>query len=197
MAKMDFMRSVLFFIAERFPKGSIWQTRYINFPLTLVASTLALTQTGLGLGQRLAWFVLGLAGWTLLEYVLHRWVLHWNPATKLGEAFLKRLHIFHHEAPADQTQVCVPLAMSVPLWLAFYGVLVLLGGGIEASLIATCGVATMMVIYDLAHFSAHYMPATNGFLKVIKKHHMQHHFSDHTRRFSVTSPVWDYVFRTH
>jgi sterol desaturase/sphingolipid hydroxylase (fatty acid hydroxylase superfamily) len=191
------MRSFLFFLAERFPKGSIWQTRYITFPFVIVASTAALTHTGLGMAERLAWFALGLLGWTFLEYVLHRWVLHWNPRTKLGEAFLKRLHILHHDEPADQTQVCIPLAMSVPLWAVFYGLLILLGGGIEASLIATCGVALMMTIYDIAHFSAHYMQATNGYLKLLKKHHALHHFSDHTRRFGVTSPFWDYVFRTH
>ena len=60
----------------------------------------------------------------------------------------------------------------------------------------TASFCLMVAIYDIAHFSAHYMPATNGVLKFLKKHHMLHHFDDHSKRFGVTSPFWDFVFGT-
>ncbi len=181
---------------QAFPKGSIWQTRYISFPFALVGSALSLTHSQLTVLERGAWWTMGLLAWTLLEYILHRWVLHYQPTSVLGCAILARLHIRHHEVPADQTEVCVPFLLSLPLLATIYGTLLLFGGGTEAALLFVFGVGLMMAIYDLTHFSTHYMEPSNGLLKALKKNHMLHHYSDHAERFGVTSPFWDHVFGT-
>jgi len=183
-------------VIRRFPKGSIWQTRYIVLPASLVASTLALTNGPLDVMERVAWFSAGVVLWTLLEYVLHRWVLHWRACGPVGRALMDRLHVQHHHDPADQSQVCMPLAFAAPGWALVCAVFILFGGNAHGSLLVTCGIALMMTIYDITHFSAHYMKPTNAWLEWLKKHHMAHHFSDATRRFGVTSPIWDHVFRT-
>jgi sterol desaturase/sphingolipid hydroxylase (fatty acid hydroxylase superfamily) len=196
---MPRLQDALIRAIERFPKGSIWQSRFISLPLAIVASTLALAGHGatLPFGERLLWFVLGVATWIPAEYVLHRWVLHWRPRTRVGTALLRRFHIQHHDDPADQSQVCIPAILGVAESFVLYAVIVLFGGGIGAAFLYTAGLSLMMVVYDIAHFSAHYMPATNPLLKYLKKHHMLHHFSDHSKRFGVTSPFMDFVFGTH
>lgn len=182
-------------LIRKFPKGSIWQTRYICLPVTLVAATYVLTHGSLPAWQKISWFALGLFTWTFLEYVLHRYILHWRAKSEVGTEIVARLHAAHHDDPKDESQVCVPLLLSLPLWMTFFALMRTFGGG-EASLTVTCGIALMMVIYDIAHYSAHYMDATNGVLKFLKRQHMLHHFSDHTKRFGVTTPFWDWVFRT-
>uniref|UniRef100_UPI0027384B81 hypothetical protein n=1 Tax=Stenotrophomonas sp. YIM B06876 TaxID=3060211 RepID=UPI0027384B81 len=52
-------------------------------------------------GEFAAIALLGFAGWTLVEYVLHRFVLHWLQP-------FERWHALHHEHPA--ALICTPTA---------------------------------------------------------------------------------------
>ena len=65
--------------------------------------------------QRVHWLfvcVLGVVGWTFLEYLLHRFVLH-------RVNFFDRLHDTHHESPSE--------LIGTPTWLsASFGSLLLL-----------------------------------------------------------------------
>ena len=189
--------TAIIWLIKKFPKGSIWEERYVGFPLLLVVSTLVLSRGSLSVVQKGIWFGFGIVSWTFLEYVLHRWILHWSPRGMMNRVLMDRLHILHHNNPADDTQVCIPLLFSVVVWSAIYLVLWLLGAHNHAVLLFICGSFLMMIVYDIVHYSTHYMKAKNPYLKILKKHHMQHHFSDHTKRFGVTSPFWDIVFRTY
>jgi sterol desaturase/sphingolipid hydroxylase (fatty acid hydroxylase superfamily) len=180
----------------KFPKGSIWQTRFLCFPASIVSSTLVLSHSAIGVVSRVAWFVTGMLLWTLLEYIIHRWVFHYEPSTRIGKALLKRLHTDHHEDPADQSQVCIPFVLCVAVWLWVLSSLLLLGVEVERSFLFISGLALAMTVYDLTHFSTHYMKAPNRLLQTLKKHHMLHHFSNSQTRFGVTSPFWDHVFGT-
>ena len=83
-----------------FPKGSIWQTRFICLPALIIVATWAFSSArfdDFGTLSKTLYFVAGAAVWTLLEYVLHRWVLHYQPKSAVGRALLDRLHIFHHQ----------------------------------------------------------------------------------------------------
>lgn len=193
MAKMSEKLSALIY---RFPKGSIWQTRYICLPASIALATLGLSHGSLAVASRFAYFILGIVLWTFLEYLLHRFVLHHHPRNVVTKSVIDRLHIFHHNDPKDHTQVCIPFVMSVVLWGILFSSLLLFGGGFQGSFLVTVGVAFMMTIYDITHYSTHYMQPTNRWLKILKRHHMLHHHADHTKRFGVTSPFWDHVFRT-
>lgn len=183
-------------LIEVFPKGSIWQTRYLCLPLALVATTRCFTLSHLGWGARLAYFLLGALTWSLLEYVLHRFVLHHQPTTAVGRALLVRLHIAHHETPTDETQVCVPFLLSGPSWLGLYLGLLSMGGNPDASGFVICGLALTSVIYDIVHFASHYGRTHNRLMTTLKRNHMYHHHANPRTRFGVTSPLWDHVFRT-
>jgi sterol desaturase/sphingolipid hydroxylase (fatty acid hydroxylase superfamily) len=52
------------------------------------------------------------------------------------------------------------------------------------------------LIYDLTHYAQHHFPMRSGYAKYIKRYHMQHHYKDPGSRFGVSSPIWDWVFRT-
>lgn len=190
------MRTAILKFIYRFPKGSIWQTRYLILPFLLIVSTLAIVKSPLNLVMGFGYFFAGIFVWTLLEYIIHRWFFHYQPKAELSKAVLDRFHIFHHDDPKDNSQVCLPFVFSLPVWAVILGLILVFGGGQMASLIFVCGFAMMMTIYDIAHYSAHYMPATNKVLKILKYHHMRHHYHNHNKRFGVTTPFWDYIFRT-
>jgi hypothetical protein len=199
--ELRFMKKLSWYIAgfkanlEKISHGSIWQTRYLCLPFAVAVSTLVLTQTALPIWQRLVFFGMGVLNWTLLEYVLHRWVLHWRPRNEKVRAVVESIHIVHHNDPTDDSIVCISLLNSLFLWSLVFGFWVV-AFGLKVSLLVTSGTSLMMVIYDITHYSTHYMKPTNWLLKRLRNYHLKHHFVDHDTRFGVTSPLWDYVFRT-
>ena len=199
MRTLDVMGSVnraAIRLVERFPEGSIWESRYITFPAAIVISTLAIANAECSWPIRIGAFVGGLFSWTFLEYVLHRWVLHYKGRSEFTRALMKRLHWTHHEVPTDKSQVCIPFALSLVLWFSVYRAVLVVGLEPWTALLVSCGVAFGMSVYDITHYSTHYMKASNWYLKLLTRHHMLHHGHDETKRFGVTSPLWDYVFGT-
>lgn len=183
-------------LIERFPKGSIWQTRYLCLPLALIWSTRTVSLGELPWMQRLGWLLLGAFTWTLMEYLLHRFVLHWDARTRVGKALMARLHTNHHHVPTDETQVCIPFILAVPLWFGIYQGLRDLGGGAEATSLFVGGLAILSSVYDIVHFASHYGKTPNHLMAVLRRNHMYHHHGDARLRFGVTSPLWDHVFGT-
>ena len=137
----------------------------------------------------------GLLMWTLCEYVLHRWVFHWTEATPRGRRIHFVLHGVHHDFPNDKDRLVMPLMVSVPLgvifFAAFYG---LFGVGVAEPLFG--GFVLGYLVYDGTHYSVHHFKLTTGVSRYVKRHHMLHHHMDHEGGFGVSSPLWDFVFRT-
>lgn len=141
-------------------------------------------------GDHLAWltsFVAGVALWTLLEYLLHRYAFHHAPV-------IKDMHGAHHD---DQKAL-----IGSPTWLSFAimlaGVFVpafFLGDGAIASAL-TAGLMLGYLWYVSVHHIVHHWsmtPGTYGFN--LKRRHMLHHkFAE--GNFGVTSGFWDHVFGT-
>ena len=56
-------------------------------------------------------FVLGTLAWTLVEYMIHRWVFHIEPTTDLGKRVHFLVHGIHHDYPRDSTRLVMPLSL--------------------------------------------------------------------------------------
>ena len=63
-------------------------------------------------------FVLGLVGWSLAEYLLHRFVFHFEPDTRWGRRLHFIIHGVHHDFPHDPMRLVMPPSVSVPLAVA-------------------------------------------------------------------------------
>ena len=177
-------------------------------PVTIVVIWLPLALY-LGIGELVrsagaafvpAAFVLGLFIWTLAEYTLHRWLFHHTPSSPRQERIFFLFHGIHHAQPQVKTRLVMPLPVSVPAALIFWGLFQLVAGRLLG---APEWVAPLMsgfligyLAYDLIHYATHHFPMRAGYAKYIKRHHMQHHYKDPATRFGVSSPLWDYVFRT-
>lgn len=145
-------------------------------------------------------FVLGLFIWTFAEYTMHRFVFHFPPRTPTMERIVFLFHGVHHAQPNLKTRLVMPPVVSIPLAFVFYGLFTLVFGTLfNAPLWVAptfAGTLTGYLIYDLTHYATHHWPLHNRYYKFLKKHHMLHHFKTENARFGVTSPVWDYVFKT-
>ena len=146
--------------------------------------------TGLGLA------VGGLVFWTLMEYVLHRYIFHWTNDTAWGRRIHFLLHGVHHDFPSDADRLVMPLLTSVPLAFIFYGLYYLGFGGARLAEPFFAGFALGYLCYDGTHYAVHHFKQKTRLGKFVKRHHMLHHHADHDGGFGVSSPIWDYVFGT-
>ncbi|WP_170317605.1 sterol desaturase family protein [Paroceanicella profunda] len=166
----------------------------------LVALSLAAGPGGAGRFEvTLAGVAGGLAWWSFLEYVLHRFILHWEPRGPRGKALRRRLpgHRGHHDTPGDPERV-VNTRRSIALPIAVPLVLGMLVPGVSPPLAmaALGGGAAGYVAYECVHVGCHLGQRPGGYWRMIRRHHALHHHRDETANFGVTSPLWDILLRT-
>jgi len=150
---------------------------------------------GIGLAGLIGIGAAGLATWTLAEYLLHRYVFHFEPKTETGKKFLYLFHGVHHDTPQDKTRLLMPPAGALPIILTLYLLFYMVLPTPWAEPFTGFFIIGYL-IYDYIHYATHHFPMRHPALKFLKHYHMRHHFSDDDGRYGVSSPVWDWVFGT-
>ena len=132
-------------------------------------------------------FLVGAAGWTLAEYLLHRFFLH-------GVPMLRRSHLRHHAAP--RALIGAPAWLSPSLAVTLFAVTDLLADATLASG-ATAGVTLGYLVYVCIHYATHHLPSLRwGWLRRLRRAHALHHSSSTACNFGVSSRLWDALFGT-
>jgi 4-hydroxysphinganine ceramide fatty acyl 2-hydroxylase len=140
-------------------------------------------------------FLCGLFIWTLTEYLLHRFVFHYIPKSEWGQRLHFLMHGVHHDYPNDSKRLVMPPVVSVPLAFLFFGLFTwLFPSAYVAPIFA--GFIFGYIFYDEIHYATHHAPMKGKFGLWLKHHHVRHHYLDNGRGFGVSTPLWDYVFRT-
>ena len=129
----------------------------------------------------------GLLGWTLIEYVLHRFVLH-------GLQPFQGWHAAHHDRPT--ALICTPTVLSAGLIAVLVTLPALLLGRWPACAL-TLGILVGYLAYTVTHHLTHHWRARTAWLERRKRWHAAHHRTQHKQRpvcFGVTTDFWDRVF---
>ena len=140
-------------------------------------------------------FFAGLILWTFTEYILHRYVFHWNAKSRAGKYFVFLFHGLHHDDPQDSTRLVMPpvpaiIIVSI-LWVIFSAIFpyrfidVLMAYFLIGYL-----------SYDYIHYATHHFPMTSRLGRYLRKYHLQHHYAHEESKYGVSSPLWDYIFKT-
>jgi cyclopropane-fatty-acyl-phospholipid synthase len=127
----------------------------------------------------------GLGGWTAIEYVLHRFVLH-------GFQPFRRWHVEHHLRPV--ALICTPTILSATLIVVLVFLPSLLLGDLWRACALTFGLLTGYLGFTITHHAVHDWRADNAWLKKRKRWHALHHHSEQAGCYGVTSSFWDLVF---
>ena len=143
-----------------------------------------------------ALFTGGLLAWTLLEYLLHRFVFHLAPEPTF-ESKLKQfmVHGYHHEFPNDRMRLVAPLLLSIPIALVTAGLYFVLAGPYHARMLFA-GTVLGYITYDWVHYYTHHFRPTTRLGKFLRRYHMEHRYRDSESHFGISSPLWDWVFGT-
>jgi len=163
-------------------------------PVIALMLYLALVPNQLSLLVVLGFFVFGILTWTLLEYVIHRYVFHYEPKTRLGKLLHFIMHGVHHDYPNDATRLVMPPVISIPLAVIFYVLFSLTLGRFGPAALAGFGFG--YVCYDTIHYATHHFAMKRGVWRWLKQYHLRHHYHDDHAGYGVSSPLWDHVFRT-
>jgi sterol desaturase/sphingolipid hydroxylase (fatty acid hydroxylase superfamily) len=87
---------------------------------------------GRGAAGPLAWLglvLLGLLGWSLFEYAMHRFVFHLELRSEIGRRWGFVIHGNHHHDPDDPGRSLMPPVVSVPWGGAIWALLAVLLDG--------------------------------------------------------------------
>jgi sterol desaturase/sphingolipid hydroxylase (fatty acid hydroxylase superfamily) len=140
-------------------------------------------------GKWFATFVFGAALWSLLEYLLHRFVLHQWPT-------FAAMHAEHHAAPRAFVGTPTWVTLGV-LWTIFFlPECYLWSFNVASGLIG--GVMMGFLWYGVLHHVIHHghPRALYSLLSKSADRHRQHHYSGRAGNFGVTTSIWDRLFGT-
>lgn len=133
--------------------------------------------------------------WTATEYFLHRVIFHLEPESGWLKRTIFVIHGNHHAEPNDALRNLMPPIVSVPVVAAIWALCVSLIGA-QGSWFCL-GFVVGYVIYDLIHYCCHQMPMKSPLARLLKVHHMRHHFWRDGGNYAITGMFWDRLFATH
>lgn len=168
----------------------------IYVPIVLWMVWTSVTQQGVSPLATLGLLAAGVLAWTFVEYVLHRWLFHWDAPGEWGKTFHWWAHGVHHDWPRDRYRLVMPPAVSLSLYLLFFTLFQLVMGAAAWGFGA--GFVVGYIAYDMLHYYMHHASPKSEYMKALRKHHLTHHSprKGHDCKYGVSTQLWDHVFRT-
>jgi len=137
---------------------------------------------------------IGILSFSLFEYLMHRFLYHLVPTNKIKGWIQYNMHGVHHEYPKDKTRLAMPPLVIVVGSFLFLGLFSLMMG--DYAYAFTPGFLLGYASYLSVHYIVHAYSPPKNFFKALWINHSIHHYKDPNAAFGVSSPLWDYVFRT-
>jgi sterol desaturase/sphingolipid hydroxylase (fatty acid hydroxylase superfamily) len=132
-------------------------------------------------------FAIGCGVWTLVEYVVHRWVYH-------SVIYFDKMHDAHHDEP--NSLIGAPSFLSiVVIFAAFYAPLYFVNTTFAGGF--TSGILLGYLGYQLVHHASHHWTLKPGsWLYKARLRHMAHHYRNVEGNYGIVTSFWDHVFST-
>jgi hypothetical protein len=148
----------------------------------------------------LIFYVLGMASYTLVEYLTHRWLFHYQFEDKPGlDHYLYKIfdskHNGHHNNPLDGNHINGGLGDLLPLFVVaaplsfvapLYTLPVMLAGNVQG-----------YIVTEWIHHCMHFYRFRDPYFRYVRRHHFYHHSPRGAGRgYGVTNGFWDIPFRS-
>lgn len=129
-------------------------------------------------------FGCGLLGWPLLEYAIHGWLSH------RFRTFVSPLHWEHHR---DPRRVFTSILAWGPSALVLFALIAASIGPVAAGAVSS-GLLVGFLRYEYVHWRIHFRTPRNQRQRLLRAHHLSHHFRDPNAYFGVTTSFFDRLF---
>jgi dihydroceramide fatty acyl 2-hydroxylase len=132
----------------------------------------------------IAWLLIGLASWTLVEYVIHGILSHQL------QSFVAPLHAVHHH---DQHAV-----FALGAWVPAVGVMAAMAlvWGWAPQTLFYLGLLGGFAGYEIIHYRLHFARTLTPWEVRLRLHHRIHHLVSPSRCFGVSTMLWDWALGT-
>ena len=135
----------------------------------------------------------GVLTWTLLEYLIHRWMGHDRRfrRTPFGVE-----HIRHH-IEGDYFAPTWKKLIVAALFFAILCPAAIRIAGVPLGVAYVAGLFSFYGVYEWQHRRDHTHPGLGPYGRWARRHHFHHHFVDGRTNHGVTTPLWDLAFGTY
>jgi hypothetical protein len=148
----------------------------------------------------LFFFVIGMASYTLIEYVAHRWMFHFKFEDRPGiEHYLHKIfdsvHNGHHANPLDGEHINGRLRDLLPLFVVaaplsyiapIYTLPIMLAGNVQG-----------YIVTEWIHHCMHFYKFRGPYFRYARRHHFYHHSPrGQGSGYGVTNGFWDIIFNS-
>jgi dihydroceramide fatty acyl 2-hydroxylase len=185
-------------LIEACSKTPWWLVPLLWLPLFTASLVGAVAAHGVQPPWAIALLTLGVLGWQLLEYLIHRFVFHAELNSRWGITFHFLFHGCHHKYPMDKLRlVFPPVPAAIVVSLVYCCLVAALPRGTALAVFAGMGYG--YVAYDCIHYLVHHTPRSglpSALLRDLKRRHMNHHYRDHSRGYGISSALFDVVLCT-
>jgi sterol desaturase/sphingolipid hydroxylase (fatty acid hydroxylase superfamily) len=188
-------------------KGRIFKSSFLesltksNPPTTILFYTsliifflvISLRYTAFDIPTTGALYIMGIFTWTLIEYILHRFIFHIDDYLPFMKSFHYMVHGVHHENPRDHERLFMPPVPGLIIAFILFSFWYIFLGAKTFAFMA--GLSNGYLLYAYIHFSVHTKPVYHP-LRKLWKNHALHHFKYNDKAYGVSSPLWDIIFGT-
>jgi len=175
------------------------------YPVTVLFTTYSVTVLSLSFALHpvyaLAYLAMGVMTWTVLEYLVHRYILHGRFPDGPGflrhrvHTFFDTMHADHHQRPWDGLYINGYLD-SIPFAALFVIVSFVVTPFYKAPVLVA-GLLQSYVLEEWIHYSVHFCRFKSRYFQYIRLHHWYHHSPRGSALgFGLTSGLWDRITGT-
>jgi 4-hydroxysphinganine ceramide fatty acyl 2-hydroxylase len=132
----------------------------------------------------------GAIAWSLVEYLIHRFLFHIPPSK-----FQYTIHGVHHEYPRDKERLMMPPAPGIVITAFFYSLWWLVTSEVYAPALMA-GFLLGYLFYTFVHYLVHAHKPIKPFT-FFWAHHLKHHNPQFEHKaYGVSTQLWDWLFGT-
>ena len=139
-------------------------------------------------------FLAGVIFWTLVEYVLHRFVFHFVAESERAKKIIYIMHGNHHHFPRDKERLFMPPVPSVIIACTLFCLQYAILG--KSVFMFFPGFIIGYLMYGSMHYAIHAWNPPFKWLKPLWRNHHLHHYKDEGKGYGVSTTLWDHVFGT-
>lgn len=135
----------------------------------------------------------GVLTWTLLEYLIHRWMGH---DRRFRKSPFGVEHIRHH-VEGNYFAPTWKKLIAAAVFAVVLGVPAIALAGPATGVAYVAGLIGFYGMYEWLHRREHTHAGIGPYGRFLRRHHFHHHFADGRVNHGVTTPIWDFVFGTY
>lgn len=197
MGKVEVKGSARLFknpVLEALTRTNPYITIFTYVPLLLIVFYLGVTEFSIPVTTALLISLSATFIWTLVEYLMHRYVYHFVNENKYVQRFHYYSHGVHHHYPKDESRLFLPPVPGLIMASIFFGIFYLIMGKFAFAFFP--GFVIGYLGYVFTHWAIHKFKKPKNSWGYVWDHHNIHHFKYPDKAYGVSSPLWDYIFGT-